>query len=248
MREIVKQTFVSLRSRLFKYAIVQLAVYVAIVISMFGFKSVPLTLLLFIFSLLIPFFMVVDVLIRNQLTEALMNKPMFKYIIGLLIAVYTYFQYTMAGTTVNEIYAVQASSLPTTTAILSAVYFAKDIVLAFSLVVIMFSLTYVNVWVSVVLLNFEIGIGEVVVRALKGILFVFAFGFIVASPGIASMASQLFIERVAWEVDFSRKNRCTNPEVMRSPKALFLQNDMVLIPLANKNNYSMEYVEKKCHI
>jgi len=89
---------------------------------------------------------------------------------------------------------------------------------------------------------------EVLRQVLLGILFVFSFGFIAASPGVVSFISEPIIKKVAWELDFESKNRCTNPEVTNSEKTLFLANDMRLIRVANKEYGGSRYAEKKCHI
>ncbi len=231
----------ALKRTVAKFTLCLVFVYILVGLSVWFELPAPITFLSLLCTLLVPFALIVMLLTENILYKKLSNTVWGKAVIGVGVTFYGALAYIWAAGEVNQVFAEASGNFPWAVTALAVVYFFKNVVLAFALVLLTGMIFYVPLWLLLVLLNEE-QLAKGFFRKLgSGILLLLGVSMLMGTASAVTLQARELAIHVALYADFSNKYHCDGAVFNGVRQVLFLPSGSVL--LAEKVSKEQQQVE-----
>lgn len=246
----VKSWLRQTRKKAVKFIVALLMAYILFFFAIIYQWPIEIIFTSMLLTLIIPFGLIVMLTTSNQLYKKLSSSHWGKAVIAVVIAIYFAFSSVWAAGEVNRIFSEAPGNFPFTISMLTGIYFFKNIVLAFTSLLILAIMIYSTYWVlDVLVINYK-SLSILLRRVLYGVLFVFSVGLISGTAGFVTAKADEFTILVALNADFSSKHRCTGEIFNGAQGVLFLTSGNVLVakPPKSGGKQSWDFPKEKCEI
>lgn len=233
-----------------KFIAALLMVYILFFFAIKFHWPIEIVFVVMLFTLIIPFGLIVMLATSNPLYEKLYSPHWGKAVLTVAISIYFAFSYVWATGEVNRIFSEAPGNFPWTISMLTAVYFFKNIVLIFAVLLLSAIIIYSTYWIFDVLVISYKSPSVFLRRVASGVLFVISVGLISGTASFVTVKADDFAILVALNADFSSKHRCTGEIFNGAQGVLFLTSGNVLVakPSVIGGKVVWDFPKDKCEI
>ncbi|PRW87176.1 hypothetical protein C7A11_18330 [Pseudomonas simiae] len=219
----------ALKRTIAKFILCLIFVYILVGLSVWFELPAPITFFSLLCTLLVPFALIVMLLTENILYEKLYNTVWGKAVIGVGITFYGALAYIWAAGEVNQVFAEASGNFPWAVTALAVVYFFKNVVLVFALVLLAGMIFYAPLWLLMMIINEE-QLAKVFFRKLGGgILLLLGVSMLMGTANAVTLQARKLAIHVALYADFSSNYHCNGAVFNGVSQVLFLPSGSVLI-------------------
>lgn len=220
----------ALKHTVAKFTLCLILVYILVGLSVWFELPAPIIFLSLLCTLLVPFALIVMLLTENILYKKLSDTVWGKAFIGVGVTFYGALAYIWAASEVNQVFAEAAGNFPWAVTALAIVYFFKNVVLVFALVLLTGMIFYVPLWLLLVLINEEQSAKGFFRKLAGGILLLLGVSMLMGTANAVTLQARELAIHVALYADFSSKYHCNGAVFNGVGQVLFLPSGSVLIP------------------
>lgn len=241
----------ALKHTVAKFTLCLVLVYILVGLSVWFELPAPITFLSSLCTLLVPFALIVMLLTENVLYKKLSSTVWGKAVIGVGITFYGALAYLWAAGEVNQVFAEASGNFPWAVTALAVVYFFKNVVLVFALVLLTGMFFYVPLWLLRMLINEEQSAKGFFRKLVGGILLLLGVSMLMGTANAVTLRARELAIHVALYADFSSKYPCNGAVFNGVRQVLFLPSGSVLIAETVENEQQQvewRFSRAKCEV